>query len=97
MSARAHRVEKIVYAEGIFFVSGTPLGDAIINYSETNDFRNQDGGGNIEITLGGLQTILGEAEEWGLLPENIADLQDEINDLVSLGKEADEYIVYDIF
>jgi hypothetical protein len=97
MSQRAHRVLKIVYAEGIFFVAGTPLGDAVTNYSETNDFRNQEGGGNIEITLGGLQTILGEAEEWGLLPEDVSTLQEEINDLISLGKSVDDYIIYDIF
>lgn len=95
MGQRAHRIKKIVYAEGIFFIPGTPLGDAVMNHEETNDFRNQDGGGNIEIPLRCLKDIL----------EN-SDLNDEDKDTLGLEiielvqnekKDDDDYIVYDIF
>lgn len=97
MGQRAHRIQKIVYAEGIFFIPGTPLGDAVINHSDANDQRNQDGGGIVEIPLAGLIDILEHAEEMGLSPEDCKELEAEIEELEKAGKEKDEYILYDIF
>lgn len=97
MSQRAHRIIKIVYAETTLFKLGSNLGNAIINHDDTNDFRNQDGGGNIEIPFRGLKQILGNSQALKLSSEEIDELISEIMVLESEDKDLDDYICYDIY
>jgi hypothetical protein len=99
MALRTHRIERIVYAEnGLCAETNSAIFDAIEEHPETNDLRNGDGGGTIELPLFALKEILEEAKEQGTLSkEDIDELEKEINSLVSLGKEDEDYIIYDCF
>lgn len=97
MSTRAHRVKKIIYAEGQFFNSGSKLADCIREHEEANDQTNHDGGGIIEITLRGLKEILENKKENKISKEEIKELTDEIAELTEEGKDDDDFISYDLF
>lgn len=99
MSITSHRIKKIVYAErAISFRSGDNLGDAILSHPTTNDFRNDDGGGVIEIPLSSLKEIFELFEEYDLTKEDAEMLKAEIEQISLEGdKTDDDYILYDLF
>lgn len=96
MSINAHRVEKVVYAEdGMTFRAGSALASAIEEHPETNDFRNMEGSGVLELPLRALKEILEEKEN--LEEHEIEVLTKEIAKLEKEGKDNEDYILYDMF
>ena len=96
MSINAHRIKKVVYADnGLTFKSGNKLACLIENHPETNDFRNMEGGGILELPLSALKEILNENKD--LEPQEIEALTKEIAELEKEGREDGEYIQYDMF
>lgn len=98
MSINSHRILKVIYAEkGLSFRSGSPLGNAIENHAETNDFRNMDGNGVVELPLRALQEILEDQRAYLLEVSEIKALKEEIDALRSMGTDESTYIQYDMF
>jgi len=98
MGIRAHRIKEVVYAEQTLFKAGAgKLGDFLENHGDTNDNRNDSGGGNIEFPFSVLKEALEEKDEIGLDDYEVETLKREISDLEKEGKEDDDYILYDLF
>lgn len=98
MSQRARRIIKVEYAEtSLFKLGGNPLSDFLIGHTETNDFRNQDGGGNVEFPFRVLKEALMEAEEMNMDGDDIITLQEEIAAITAAGKDDYDYIEYAIY
>lgn len=98
MSIRAHRIEKIIYAEKTLFNSGHGnLSDFLLNHDETNDQRNNDGGGLVEFPFRVLKEALEDRVSLKFNDEEIESLIDEIYDLEKKGKGDYDYIQYDLF
>ena len=98
MSIRTHRIKEIIYAENAMTIRAcTPLFEAIEAHSDTNDFRNYDGGGIIETTVSALKEILKYAKDYGLSNEEKKELKNELAEIKKEGKKNDDYILFDMF
>jgi hypothetical protein len=98
MGVRAHRIKEIVYAEQALFKMGaSKLGDFLENHGDTNDNRNQDGGGIMEFPFRVLKEAFEQKDKIGLEEYDIQCLKMEIADLEKEGKEDNDYVCYDLF
>lgn len=97
MSLRTHRIKTVIYAKNSLSIPAySKLFEAIIDALGTGDYRNLDGRGTIEITLGALKEIAKEPHLNELSGDEIRALDKEIHLLVLEGKKDDDYITYEI-
>jgi hypothetical protein len=98
MGQRARRIIKIQYANtSLFKLGDNPLSEFLLDHEDTNDFRNGDGGGNIEFPFRVLKEALVQAEEINMDGDDIITLQKEIRAITAEGKDDDDYIEYTIY
>jgi len=95
MSIRAHRVNTLEYASSPTFNCSheTELFDFLLDDERTQDGRNMDGSGIVEVKLETLQEAL-NSRELQLDEDTRSDLQ---ADMASAREKGRDYILYDCF
>lgn len=98
MSLRTHRIKKIIYDDSAMCInSSSKLFEAILSYPDTNDMRNQDGGGIVETPFKNLLDIEENHDFYELSTNDILSLHTEIQQLRRNKTDESEYILYDMF
>lgn len=94
MGINARRIVKVEYDGEIFFKLGTVLSESILNHPDTNDFRNNDGIGDIEFPFYVLLEIRDNTLRSEMTQEEWDSLNKEIRKIEISGIDEADYITY---